>query len=137
MPRNITSKVGRIDKLVHWMDHVRKASKKCMVVAQHKKDRDFLKSLGCKNVVYYKEPEVDFIQSLVDTEKECILLFNGDRPSNKKCQRIRSELEQQGVKVNTRFRKIIFTEKTKSFSGLLKYVHQRAGTERIHAGLPV
>lgn len=137
MPRNITSKVGRLDKLVHWMDHVRKASKKCMVVAQHKSDRDMLKSVGCKNVVYYKEPEADFIQSLVDKEKECILLFNGDRPSNAKCQRIRSELEQQGVKVNTRFRKIIFTESAKTFSGLLKHIHQLAGGERVHLGLPV
>lgn len=137
MPRNVTSKVGKLDKLVHWMDHVRKASKKCMVVTQHKKDRDVMKSLGCKNVVYWKEPEVDFIQSLVDTEKECILLFDGDRPSNSKCEKLRAKLQQNGVKVNTRFRKIIFTESAKTFSGLLKHVHQVAGSERVHLGLPV
>ncbi len=137
MPRNITSKVGNLDKLVHWMQHIKRASRKCMVVAQHKKDRDVLKSLGCKNVVYYKEPEADFIQSLVDREKECILLFDGDRPSNVKCERMRSELQQQGVKVNTRFRKIIFTQKAKTFSGLLKHIHMVAGSERVHSGLPV
>jgi 5S rRNA maturation endonuclease (ribonuclease M5) len=137
MPRNITSKVGELDKLVHWMQHVKNASKKCMVVTQHKKDRDVLKSLGCKNVVYPKEPEADFILSLVDREKECILLFDADRQSNSKCQKLRAKLEQQGLKVNTRFRKILFTEKSKTMSGILKYVHQLAGSERKHAGLPV
>ncbi len=137
MPRNITSKVGELDKLVHWMQHVQKASKKCMVVAQNKKERDVLKSLGCKNVVYPTQPDTDFVQRLVDSEKECILLFDGDRKSNSKCQKLRGVLEQQGVKVNTRFRKIIFTEKTKSFAGILKYVHQLAGSERVHSGLPV
>ncbi len=137
MPRNITSKVGNLDKLVHWAQHVARASKKCMIVAQHKKDRDVLKTLGCKNVVYPKEPESDFIQSLVDKEKECILLFNGDRQSNAKCEKLRAKLQQQGVKVNTRFRKIIFTQSEKTFSGLLKHLHKIAGGERVHLGLPV
>ena len=137
MPRNVTSKVGNLDKLLHWAQHVARASKKCMVVAQHKRDRDVLKALGCKNVVYTQEPESDFIQSLVDKEKECILLFNGDRPSNSKCEKLRAKLQQQGVKVNTRFRKIIFTQSEKTFSGLLKHLHKIAGGERVHSGLPV
>jgi len=136
MPRILSSKVGRIDKLIHWMQHVKHASKKCMVVVQHKKARDFLKSFGCKNVVYPIKPESDFIQKLIDKEKECILLFDGDRNSNSKCQKLRAKLESQGVKVNTRFRKIIFTEKTKTFSGLLKYIHAEAGSDRVHKGLP-
>ncbi len=119
------------------MQHVKQASKKCMVVVQNKRARDVLKSFGCKNVVYPQKPESDFIQRLVDSEKICILLFDGDRQSNSKCQKLRGRLEQQGVKVNTRFRKIIFTEKTKTFSGLLKYVHQMAGSERVHRGLPI
>ena len=137
MPRNVTSKVGELDKLIHWVQHLCNASRKCMVVTQHKKERDVLKSLGCKNVVYSKEPESDFIQSLVDREKECILLFDGDRHSNSQCQKLRAKLEQQGLKVNTRFRKIIFTSKTNTFDGLLKYAHQVAGSERKHSCLPV
>ncbi|VVB80828.1 Uncharacterised protein [uncultured archaeon] len=137
MPRMLTSKVGDIDKLVHWMDHVRKASKKFLIVCQHKKDRDFMRSLKCKNVLYVMEPMVDFVDLVVWTEKPVILLFDGDRNSNSKFMKLKSFLQQRGVKVNTGFRKIIFTMPCRSFSGLLKYLHQLAGSERVHSGLPV
>jgi hypothetical protein len=35
--------------------------------------------------------------------------------------------EQHGVKVNTRFRKILFTGKLKTLSGFLKFIHRSIG----------
>ena len=137
MPRRLTSKVGNLDKLIHWMDHVRKASKKFLIVCQHKKDRDVMRSLKCKNVVYPLEPFEDFVDMIVSAEKPVILLFDGDRNSNSKCEKLRGVLQQRGVKVNTGFRKIIFTQSCRSFSGFLKHVHSVAGSERVHSGLPV
>jgi len=137
MPRKLSSSVGELDKLIHWMDHIKNASKKCMVVTQHKKDRDVLKSIGCKNVIYPTKPESVFVQKIIDFEKPCILLFDGDRKSNSKCQKLRSLLEQNGIKVNTRFRKIMFTQASKTVAGLVKHIHRLAGSERVHRGLPV
>ena len=137
VPRKNFSTIGNVDKIVHWMDHLRKASKKFTIVCQHKKDRDFLKSFKCKNVVYPLEPVEDFIDIVVSMERPVILLYDGDRNSNSKYMKIKSLLQQHGVKINSGFRKIIFTQKARTFSGLLKYLHQLAGTERIHAGLPV
>ena len=137
MPRKNFSKVGDLDKCIHWIQHLRNASKKYLIVTQHKKDRDVLKSFKCKNVVYPMEPYEDFVDAIIITGKPVILLFNVDRPSNSKCAKLRALLQQNGVKVNTGFRKILFVEKTDSISGLLKMIHQMAGGERIHSGLPV
>lgn len=137
MPRIASSSVGDLDKLVHWMAHVKKASKKFMIVCQHKKVRDVLRSFKCRNVLYMMEPLVDFVDLVVWTEKPVILLFDGDRNSNSKFMKLKSLLQQRGVKVNTGFRKIIFLQKDRTFAGLMKTVHQLAGSERVHAGLPV
>ena len=137
MPRRAYSTIGDIDKLVHWMDHIRKASKKYLIVCQHKKDRDVMKSLKCKNVVYPMEPVEDFVDAIIYTEKPVILLYDGDRNSNAKCIKLKGLLQQHGVKINMGFRKIIFMQKSRTFSGLLKHLHSLAGTERIHSGLPV
>ena len=136
MPRKNYSKVGDIDKLIHWMQHIKNASKKHLIVCQHKKDRDVLKSLKCKNVVYPMDPVEDFVDAIIYTEKPVILLYDGDRNSNTKYAKIKSLLQQRGVKINSGFRKIIFLQKGRTFSGLLKDLHRMAGSERVHAGLP-
>lgn len=137
MPRKNYSTIGELDKLMHWIQHLRNASKKYLIVTQHKKDRDVLKSFKCKNVVYPMEPYVDFVDAIIVSGKPVVLLFNVDRQSNSKCEKLRAILQQNGVKVNTGFRKILFVEKTDTVSGLLKMIHQMAGGERIHSGLPV
>jgi len=134
--RNNSSKVGDIDKLLHWMKHIKNASKKYLIICQHKKDRDVLKSLKCKNVVYPMDPVEDFVDAIIYTEKPVILLYDGDRKSNQKCIKIKSLLQQHGVKVNMGFRKIIFLLQDRTFAGLLKDLHRQAGSERVHSGLP-
>ncbi|MBW3016151.1 hypothetical protein KY309_00895 [Candidatus Woesearchaeota archaeon] len=137
MSRIASSSVGELDKLMHWIDHVKKASKKYMIVCQNKKVRDILRSFKCKNVLYVMEPLVDFVDLVVWTEKPVILLFDGDRNSNKKCVKLKSLLQQRGVKVNMGFRKIIFLQKDRTFAGLLKTIKSLAGSERVRRGLPV
>jgi 5S rRNA maturation endonuclease (ribonuclease M5) len=134
--RNNYSKVGDIDKLIHWMQHIKNASKKHLIVCQTKKGRDILKSLKCKNVVYPMDPIEDFVDAITYAEKPVILLYDGDRKSNEKCIRIKSLLQQRGVKVNMGFRKIIFLLKDRTFAGMLKDLHRQAGSERVHSGLP-
>ena len=126
-----------LDKWTNWLKNLRNASGNKMIVCQHKKAYDVLKALGCKNVTYVTEPEYDFIQKLIDFGKECLLLFDTDRNSNVKCQKLRSKLEHRGIKVSTRFRKVFFTAQSKSISGLLKYLHRVIGSERVHRSAPV
>ena len=125
-----------IDRYADWLKHVKNASRTRIVLVEHKKDKDVLESLGVKNVEYFKSsPEYALIEKIAESQKECILLFDADRPSNKQCERIKSELEQHGVKVSTRFRKILFTGKAKEIGGFLKFLHERvADTPRKHEG---
>lgn len=126
-----------LDKWISWLEHLRDASKTRIVVCQHKKECDLLKDLGCENVVYVTEPEYDFIQKLVDSGKECLLLFDTDRNSNKKCQLLRSKLEHRGVKVSTRFRKIFYTIPCRAVEGVWKYLHRLIGSDRVHKDYPL
>lgn len=135
MPRKDYSTIGNVDKLVHWMDHIKKASKKFTIVCQNKKGRDVLRSLGCKNVVYPLEPVEDFVDMIASYERPAILLYDGDRNSNSKYMKIKSLLQQHGVKINSGFRKIIFAQKSRSFSGLLKDLSAMSGSERVRSSL--
>ncbi|MEM3154722.1 MAG: hypothetical protein QW165_04120, partial [Candidatus Woesearchaeota archaeon] len=137
MARKNYSKVGDIDKLIHWMQHIKRASRKFTIVCQHKKGRDILRSLKCKNVVYSLEPLEDFADLVSGYNRPVILLYDGDRKSNQKCIKLKSLLQQRGVKVNMGFRKIIFLLKDRTFAGILKDLHRQAGSERVHSGLPV
>ncbi len=135
MPRKSYSTIGGVDKLIHWMDHIRKASKKFTIVCQNKKTRDVLRSLKCKNVVYPLEPVEDFVDMIASYERPAILLYDGDRNSNSKYMKIKSLLQQHGVKINSGFRKIIFAQKSRSFSGLLKDLSSMSGSERVRSSL--
>ena len=135
MPRRSYSTIGEVDKLVHWMDHIRKASKKFTIVCQNKKTRDVLRSLKCKNVVYPLEPVEDFVDMIASYDRAAILLYDGDRNSNAKYMKIKSLLQQHGVKINSGFRKIIFAQKSRSFSGLLKDLSALSGSERVRSSL--
>ena len=126
-----------MDLYPNWLDNLRRASEFATVFVQHKHDADVLKSLDIKNVYYYQEPEFKIIEAIVEMGKECILLFDVNRPSNELCERMKSELEQRGVKVNPRFRKVLFTAQFKELGGLLKFLHTHvADSPRKHEGAP-
>ncbi len=135
MPRRSYSTIGDVDKLVHWMDHIRKASKKFTIVCQNKKVRDVLRSLKCKNIVYPLEPVEDFVDMVASYERPVILLYDGDRHSNTKYMKMKSLLQQHGVKINSGFRKIIFTQKSRNFGGFLKNLSVVSGSERVRSSL--
>jgi hypothetical protein len=75
-------------------------------------------------------------------KRECILLFDATHAGNVACERVKSDLQNMGVRVNTRFRKLLFVSANKEVGGLLKFLHaQVMGTERKDAvgpphGLP-
>jgi hypothetical protein len=129
------SVIGDVDKLVHWMDHIRKASRKFTIVCQTKKARDVLRALKCKNVVYPLEPVEDFVDMVASYGRSAILLYDGDRNSNAKYMKIKTLLQQHGVKINSGFRKIIFAQKSRSFSALLKDLSAMSGSERVRSSL--
>ena len=125
MPRR-ASTIGKTDKILNWLRTLKNASKTRVVLVEHKSDADMLADLGIKNILWYLEPEYKLIDQLVG--KECILLFDVDRKSNSKCEKVKAVLEQNGIKVTTRFRKMLFTTEFKEVGGILAYLNKHIDT---------
>lgn len=120
-----------------WLEHIKDASKERLVITGKKKDADFLASMGVQNTTFYDEKDPDFVRKLPEG-KEVILLFSANHPANVKCFKLRSALEANGFKVNTRFRKLLFESPFRSMSGLLGYMHNHlADTPRKHKAVQV
>lgn len=130
MPRKNTARLSNLEKYNNWIKTLRNASKKHLIVCQHKRDKTALKTLGCKNVVHEFQPFVDFVDWIAATGKPVVLLYNTDRNSNAKAEKLLTTLRQHGVKVNPRFRKLLYVEPNRTVSGVLKAIARLAGTER-------
>lgn len=130
----------KVDLYSEWLAHLKNASKTRLVLVKSKKAHDVLKRLGIKGTLYYNHPnfrpDYKLIDFLEEQGKEVILLFDADRPSNSACEKLKAKLQQNKIKTNTRFRKILFGCESKDLSGLLTYLHKHvADSTRKHEGL--
>ncbi len=136
-PRSRRKGSADVDVYADWISHIRRASKNCAVVVSHKAEADILGQFKVQHVYYVQEPYFKFIDALVKLNKECILLFDATHKGNVECERVASDLLQHGIKVNTRFRKMLFTSANKELGGLLTFIHKHiAITPRTHEALP-
>ncbi len=136
-PRSRRKGSADVDVYSDWISHIRRASGDSAVVVGHKKEADILKGFNIKHVYCLQEPYFRFIDSLVQLRKECILLFDATHAGNVVCERVASDLLQHGIKVNTRFRKMLFTSASKELGGLLAFIHKHiAISPRTHEALP-
>jgi len=129
MPRrvhktHIRTKGNQAGKIQEWVKHLANASKDRIVLVEHKKDAGVLSCLGISHVYWCmdKEPVYKLLDRL--GQAECILLFDADRKSNAKCEKIKALLQEHRYIVNTRFRKFLFTIELKELGGLLKYINE-------------
>ncbi len=92
---------------------------------QNAQAKTVLKNLGVKNVHCWHGEEFKMIDKLCTLNKEVLLIFDTDRNSNAKCQKIRYLMEREGLKVSTRFRKLIFASQLKTVNGILKFIREQ------------
>ena len=136
-PRLRRKKTESVSIYIDWLAHVRNASKKCAVIVGHKRDADVLASLGVQHVYYVMEPYFRFLTGVSELKRECILLFDATHAGNVMCERVKSDLQQLGTKVNTRFRKLLFMSASKELGGLLSFIHKQVAiSPRVHEALP-
>lgn len=130
----------KVDLYSEWLAHLKNASKTRLILVKSKKAQDVLKRLGIKGAIYYNhpnfKPEYKLVDFLEKQDREVILLFDADRPGNSACEKLKAKLLQNGIKANTRFRKILFGCEQKSLEGFFKYLHMHvADSTRKHEGL--
>lgn len=138
MPRR-TKPQGKInlDKIMNWWKALKNASKNNIIITQHKRDKEALLRLNCLNVIYALKPIEDFVDMVYTLQKPVILLFDADRKGNKAAEKLKSLLQQRKVKVNMRFRKLLYESKDRTIAGIWKTIKRNAGSIRVQKDLPL
>ena len=119
-----------IDKYKSWTNHLINASRQRIVLVDKKKDKDFLDDYGVHHVYWVKKPFFKAVDEIISEKKDCILLFSVSKKGNEFAEKFKTLLEQNGVKVSSRYRKFLFTEDANDICSLFKKMMHKIGTPR-------
>jgi len=135
MPRRNFAIAGSHEKYGNWIRALRNASKERIVLCEKKQDAEALARCGVAHTTWMHLPEYQTLEAIQAAGIECILLFNTNKNSNHKCEVIKSQLQELGVKVNTRFRKLLLASELRDVSNIQKYMQKYQVEERKDLGL--
>ena len=130
MPRKNYATASEHDKWVNWISALRSASRHRIVLCEKRQDAVALARFGVSHCTWLRVPEYEELEAIAMSRAECILLLNVNKHADHKCEQLRAELEELGVKVNTRFRKILFTTHAKEVSAIQTYLQKHVYEER-------
>jgi len=120
-----------LDKFKNWLNNLRKASQKEIVLVDCKSDKDELESFAVENVILLdKESPYKTLDYIAGSGKKCILLTDLNPRGRKLTQQLEAKFEDKGIKFNPRFRKLLFTTKIRTISALGRYLHREIPTRR-------
>lgn len=115
-----------LDKFKNWVENLKSASETKTILVEGKSDKEALASFGIKNssILYLKEPLYQVVESVAKKSKECVLLMDLDAEGRKLQERLLTDLQANGVKVNTRFTKLLYTTKVRNIEAIPKYIER-------------
>lgn len=116
--------VTELDKFHNWIESLKNASKTKTILVEGKKDQRALESFKIKNILTLREPLFQVVENIADSGKECILLMDLDAEGRKLHAKLLSELQANGVKVNTRFRKLLFATRIRNIEAIPRYIER-------------
>jgi len=117
-------KESELDKFRQWIKHLRIKSEEIPIIVETEKEKNVLAGLKIKNIICISKPYYDFAENIAKKNKEVILLFDTDARGRKVYSEVKSELEQQGVKLDQRFEQFIFHTKLKRVQGIPNYIEK-------------
>ena len=115
---------SELDKFRQWVEHLRIKSEEIPIIVETEKEKKVLKQLKVKNIIYISKPYYDFAEKIAKKNKEVVLLFDTDKRGQKIYTEVKSELQQQGVKIDQRFQQFVFHTKLKKIQGIPKYIEK-------------
>ncbi len=122
---------NELDKFKNWLNNLKKASQKEIVLVDCKSDKDELESFAVENVVLLdKENPYKTLDHIAGSGKKCILLTDLNQKGRKLTQQLEAEFEDRGIKFNPGFRKLLFTTKIRTVSAVRRYLHREISTRR-------
>ena len=117
--------VTELDKFHNWIESLKNASKTKVILVEGKKDQRALEYFKIKSILTLREPLFETVEKIATTGKECILLMDLDAEGRKLHARLLSDLQANGVKVNTRFRKLLFGTRVRNIEAIPKYIEHQ------------
>ena len=114
-----------LDKLNSWVENLKEASETKTILVEGKNDKKALEIFDIKNVFYLKGPLFKNVETIASKSKECILLMDLDAEGRKLHAKLLTDLQANGVKVNTRFRKLLFAKKIRTIEAIPKHIERQ------------
>ena len=107
-----------LDKKIQELKH---DSENSLIVVEGIKDKSALNNLGIENIITLKGPLYEEIDKISEKTKEVILLVDLDKEGKKLYHTLKIGLENNGIKINDKFRNFLFKTNLRNIEGLVTY----------------
>lgn len=115
---------SELDKFHSWIENLKNASETKVILVEGKNDKKALESFEIKNVYSLRGALFQTVEKIASLGKECILLVDLDAEGRKLHARLLTDLQANGVKVNTKFRKLLFATKIRTIEAIPKHIER-------------
>lgn len=112
---------SELDKFRQWIQHLRLSAKDKPVIVESGREKRVLETLKISNIYTLTKPLSKIAETIAKKNRECILLLDTDKRGQDLYTRVKTELEQQHVKIDQRFEQFIFHTKLKRIEGIFTY----------------
>ena len=110
-----------LQELQAWLARLKASG--VLVVVEGKKDKAALASLGIMNTYSIEGPKYMVVESLTTNTRMVALLTDLDPEGKKLYGQLKSDLSQNGIQVDDRFREFLFRKtRLRVIEGLPKYI---------------
>lgn len=114
-------KESELDKFRQWIEHLRLKSKETPIVVESEREKRVLETLKISNIYTLTKPLNKLVEVISKNYKECILLLDTDKRGRDLYTKVKSEFEDQGVKIDQRFEQFIFHTHLKRIESIFTY----------------
>lgn len=115
-----------LDKFINWVKNLKSAAESKVILVEGLSDKDALASFGIKrsSIITLREPLYKVVESIAKKAKECVLMMDLDAAGRKLQERLLTDLQANGVKVNTRFIKFLYGTRVRNIEAIPRYIER-------------
>lgn len=124
MAKKQPKNVSELDKFNSWIENLKKASETKVILVEGRNDKKALESFEIKNVYCLRGALFQTVEKIASLGKDCILLMDLDTEGRKLHAKLLSDLQKNGVKVDVRFRKLLFATEIRTIEAIPKHIER-------------
>lgn len=117
---------SELDRFRSWIENLKTASETKVILVEGKNDKKALESFEIKNVYSLRGALFQTVEKIASLGKDCILLMDLDAEGRKLHAKLLTGLQANGVKVNNKFRKLLFATKIRTIETIPKYIERQS-----------